>query len=70
MVYWVDVAGKIIYHSKIETFKANSVEIIEVKDKKSFIQADGELIGLGSLKVSLINNAIKIITPACKKLES
>lgn len=63
-------SGKIIYHSKIETFKANSVEIIEVKDKKSFIQADGELIGLGSLKASLIKNAVQIITPACKKLES
>jgi len=55
--------GKIVSHKKVDTYKTTSIEIIESNNKKSFIEADGELVGKGSLKVSIINKAIQIIIP-------
>ena len=54
--------GKIVHHKKVENYKTTSIEIIEDKESKSFIEADGELLGKGSLKVSIIPKAIKMIT--------
>ena len=49
--------GKIINHKKVETLKANSIDVsIDEKDLP-FIQADGELIGKGNIKVSVIPKA-------------
>ncbi len=53
--------GKIVYHKKVENFKSTSLKIIEKSENKSFIEADGELIGIGSLEVSVIPKAIQII---------
>lgn len=49
--------GKIINHKKVETLKADSIFVsIEGKDLP-FIQADGELIGKGNFKVSIVPKA-------------
>ena len=53
--------GQIVHHKKVETYKAQQLDIIEHNSKKSFIEADGELIGKGSLKASIIPQAIQII---------
>jgi YegS/Rv2252/BmrU family lipid kinase len=53
--------GKIVAHEKVDNFKATSVKIIVKSKPKSYIEADGELIGTGSLKVSVIPNAIQVI---------
>lgn len=51
--------GNIVNHKKVETHKVTSVEIEELSSTASYIEADGELIGKGSLKVSLIPEAIQ-----------
>lgn len=56
--------GKIINHQKVENFKANSIKITERSDQKSHVEADGELIGKGSLEVTIIPEAIQIIVPS------
>jgi YegS/Rv2252/BmrU family lipid kinase len=49
--------GKIVNVSKVETLKCETLEV-DVKDEyKPLIEADGELIGEGSFKVSIIKNA-------------
>jgi len=58
--------GQIVHHKKVETYKIDSIEIIENNTKPSFIEADGELIGTGSLKVSLLKSAIKIFVPTTR----
>lgn len=55
--------GKIVHHKKVENYKAASLEIIETKEQNSFIEADGELLGQSSLKVSLLQKAIQVIIP-------
>lgn len=53
--------GSIVDHKKVETYKASQLEIIDVKDQKPFIEADGELIGTGSLKISIKPGAIQFM---------
>lgn len=53
--------GQIVHHKKVETYKASTVEIIDSTHKEPFIEADGELIGTGSLSVSIIPAAISFI---------
>ena len=53
--------GKIVHHKKIENYKATSLEVIETQLNNSFIEADGELLGKGSLKVEIIPKAIQVI---------
>ncbi|MFY0628873.1 MAG: diacylglycerol kinase family lipid kinase [Flavobacteriaceae bacterium] len=55
--------GKIVHNKKVENYKTSSFEIIETKEDKSFIEADGELLGKGSLKVSIIPKAILFVIP-------
>lgn len=50
--------GKIVYHKKIETHQTKNIKIIPV-NSKPFIQSDGELLGTGSITVSIQKNAIK-----------
>lgn len=56
--------GKILQHKKVETHTSNSL-LISPKNKKylPYIQADGELIGKGEVKVSMIESAIQIVVP-------
>lgn len=56
--------GLITKHKKVETYLANTLLISQKNsDNQPFIQADGELIGQGKVKVSLIKEAIQFIIP-------
>ena len=49
--------GKITNHKKVETLKSTSINI-EITDKiKPYIQADGELIGVGNIEISIVPKA-------------
>jgi len=49
--------GKIVNHKKVETLKSNEITITVDEDNLPIIQADGELIGKGNIKVSVIPKA-------------
>lgn len=49
--------GKITNHKKVETLKSDAITITVNEDKLPFIQADGELIGKGNIKVSIVPKA-------------
>jgi len=53
-------SGKIVHHKKVATYKTKEITVIP-KNSKPFIQADGELIGSGSIKVSIIPKAISFV---------
>ncbi|XRE43229.1 Transcription regulator [contains diacylglycerol kinase catalytic domain] [Tenacibaculum discolor] len=56
--------GKILQHKKVETHVTNSLLITpQNKNDLPYIQADGELIGRGEVKVSIIKSAIRIVIP-------
>jgi diacylglycerol kinase (ATP) len=46
--------GKITNHKKVESIKSNYLEISINQDNKPFIQADGELIGIGNITLQII----------------
>ncbi len=50
--------GAIVNFKKVETFKTDTINISINDPKKPFIQADGELIGTGNFKVSIVPKAI------------
>ena len=55
--------GNITNHKVVKNYKSTSI-IIKVTDlKHAFIQADGELIGLGDFKVTLLPNKLHFIIP-------
>ncbi|NOY46875.1 MAG: hypothetical protein GXO84_01425 [Chlorobi bacterium] len=49
--------GTIVNFKKVQTFKTKSITIKILQKDKPFIQADGELIGIGDFKVSILQNA-------------
>jgi len=49
--------GTIVNFKKVQTFKTKSITIKILQEDKPFIQADGELIGKGDFKVSILQNA-------------
>ncbi len=51
--------GAIVHHKKVENYKTSELEIIDINNQKPFIEADGELIGTGSLKVGIQPKAIR-----------
>ncbi len=54
--------GSIINHKKISTYKSTSLLIVpKNQNLSSFIEADGELVGSGSVKVSIYNKAIQFV---------
>ena len=53
--------GKIVNHKKVATYKVSELEIIDTN--KSIIEADGENVDIGSLKVSIIPGAILFVIP-------
>ncbi|WP_408025524.1 diacylglycerol/lipid kinase family protein [Tenacibaculum sediminilitoris] len=56
--------GEILKHRKVETHLANSLLITPQNNKYlPYIQADGELIGRGRVRVSIIESALKIVIP-------
>ena len=52
--------GKFVYHKKVETYKTKKITVTP-KISKPYIQADGELIGTGKVKVSIIEKAINFV---------
>ncbi|MGK0413294.1 MAG: YegS/Rv2252/BmrU family lipid kinase [Polaribacter sp.] len=52
--------GNIAYHKKIETYKTKEITVIP-KYPNSMIQADGELIGKGKVKVTVIKKALNFV---------
>jgi len=54
--------GKLTNHSKAITYKADKIEI-ELIDKHTFIQADGELLGNGNVSFEILTKAINFIIP-------
>jgi YegS/Rv2252/BmrU family lipid kinase len=49
--------GKIVKHPKVETFKVSELSIVIDSKDKPYIQADGELIGTGNIKIHIIPRA-------------
>ena len=54
--------GSIVKHNEVETYKTAEIQIT-AKDEKTFIQADGELIGRGGFQAKIIPKAISFIIP-------
>jgi YegS/Rv2252/BmrU family lipid kinase len=54
--------GKITDHKEVDTYKTSQIDIFS-EDLKTFIQADGELIGQGGFKATLLPNALRFIVP-------
>ena len=56
--------GNIVHHKKVTTYKTTTIKVTpNSSSEKPFIQADGELIDLGSVHVSIIKNAIQFLVP-------
>lgn len=55
--------GQIVNHKKVENHKVTSITIEVTKNNHSIIEADGELIGTGSLSVSIIHKGIQVFIP-------
>ena len=49
--------GSIVKHKKVDTYKVNELSVIIDSNNKPFIQADGELIGTGNIKISIVPKA-------------
>ncbi|MFK7747724.1 MAG: diacylglycerol kinase family protein [Kordia sp.] len=54
--------GQIVNHSKVETFKTDSITI-ETSQKKVYIQADGELIGTGGFTATILPKTLQFVVP-------
>ena len=59
--------GKIVQKRFVDCFKASALKISVLSKHKAYIQADGELIGDGGFKVSIMPKAIRFIVPENKK---
>lgn len=55
--------GQIVNHKKVENHKVTSIQIELTDNNNSIIEADGELIGTGSLEVTIIPKAIQVYIP-------
>lgn len=55
--------GRIVNHKKIENYKLKSLKIEQKSHQSSLIEADGEMVGKGSLKISIFPRAIQFIIP-------
>lgn len=51
--------GAIVNLKKVKTYRSDEIIIRVTQEKKPFIQADGELLGIGDIKISLIRSAFK-----------
>ncbi len=51
--------GKIIGYKKVENYKTTSIEIIINEEEHAYIQADGELLGKGNIKTTIIPKAFR-----------
>jgi len=51
--------GTIVHHKKIDNYKVKDIKIID--NYNSIIEADGEIVGTGSLDVTIHHNAIQFL---------
>ncbi|MDG1422206.1 MAG: diacylglycerol kinase family protein, partial [Flavobacteriaceae bacterium] len=51
--------GNIVHHKKVVTYKAKEITI--TNNYKSIIEADGEIVGYDSLKVTILREAIQFV---------
>jgi len=52
--------GHIVHHKKVETYKTDLITVIP-QASKPYIQADGELIGVGKVTFKIISKAINFV---------
>lgn len=55
--------GQITNHTLIQNYKTSTLEIKVLDKQKTYIQADGELVGSGNFKVSILPKKLKFIVP-------
>ena len=55
--------GNITNHKVVNTYKTSSLKINVLDTQKTYIQADGELVGSGNFTVSILPKAINFIVP-------
>lgn len=53
--------GTIFSHKKIDTAHTKSITVIPPNTKKTFIQADGELIGTGKVTATILEKALRFV---------
>ena len=58
--------GNITNHKLVNNYKTSSIKIQVLDTEKTYIQADGELIGSGNFSVELLPKAIHFIVPLLK----
>jgi len=54
--------GSIVNHKEVETYKTDQIKIRTYNDS-TYVEADGELIGTGGFKATIIPKAIQFIVP-------
>tara|TARA_R110001606_G_scaffold45795_2_gene118460 strand:- start:9036 stop:9944 length:909 start_codon:yes stop_codon:yes gene_type:complete len=52
--------GNIVHHKKVETYKTKEITVIP-QTTKPFIQADGELVGIGKVTAKIIEKAVNFV---------
>lgn len=55
--------GNITHHKLVKNYKTSQLKITVLDTQKTFIQADGELVGSGSFEVEMISNTLNFIVP-------
>lgn len=55
--------GNITNHALVKNFKTSKLKITVLDTQKTFIQADGELVGSGSFEAEIIPKALHFIVP-------
>lgn len=50
--------GNIVHHKKVDNYK---VKELNIRNDNSIIEADGEIVGNGSLHVTILQNAVQFL---------
>ncbi|MHB1146003.1 MAG: diacylglycerol/lipid kinase family protein [Lutibacter sp.] len=56
-------SGKITNHKLVKNYKTSKLKITDLDTQKTYIQADGELVGSGSFEAEIIPGALNFIVP-------
>lgn len=54
-------SGKILTHKKVTTLTSKSITVIPPKGKKTYVQADGEVLGTGKVTATIVEKAINFV---------
>lgn len=55
--------GNITNHKLVKNYKTSQVKITDLDNQKTYIQADGELVGSGSFEAEILKSAFNFIVP-------